>query len=170
MRKASKPPSRYPRNSKAHAPKRSVAPGLTPNVRKVIVAGAKAGVPWPVVASRACVSTTLIRKWRTHGQMLSETFATTGALPETATADDLDCLRLYDELEVAHNAAVEMFTKTIAKAGKKNWVAAAWWLERRAPEFFRVRKPPEDVKPEDSTVKSKGEVMLYLPDNGRDPQ
>lgn len=170
MRKEPRPPPRYSRSSKPTTPKRSVAPGLTPNVRKVIIAGAKAGVPWPVVASRACVSTALINKWRTHGRKLSETFATTGALPENATADDLDCLRLYDELEVAHNAAVEMFTKTIAKAGKKNWVAAAWWLERRAPEYFRPRKPPEDAKPEDSSATSKGEVMLYLPDNGRDPK
>lgn len=30
--------------------------------------------------------------------------------------------------------------QVIQKAGKKNWTAAAWWLERKYPEQFAVRQ------------------------------
>ncbi len=165
MRTAKKPPRhRYAKPAKAKAPS-SATPkcpdGLTPAVRAIIVTGAKAGVPWAVVADRAGCSQFHIRKWRSMGQAISEHFAEHNTLPDGA---DVELLRFYDELEAAHSTAVETFTKTIAKAAKKNWVAAAWWLERRSPEYFRLKKAP-DEKP-----KSEGEItarVIILPDNGR---
>lgn len=159
-------PSKPARFSKA-APRQRAATGLTPAVRRAIVAGAKAGVPWPVIATRSGVSPHQIRRWRTRGKELSDYFAEKGKLPDDANADDMDCLRFYDEVEVAHNSAIEVFSKTISKAGKKNWVAAAWWLERCASTYFTkpTKQPEQEEKPKEQSDK----VMLYLPDNGRDP-
>jgi hypothetical protein len=36
----------------------------------------------------------------------------------------------------------EKFLKSVQSAAKKNWKAAAWWLERKLPEQF-ARKPIE---------------------------
>ena len=160
-------PPRPARYTKPKAQKRA-ATGLTPAVRRAIVAGAKAGIPWPVIAAKSGVSPHQIRRWRTRGKELSDYFAEKGQLPEDATVDDMDCLRFYDEVEVAHNCAIEKFAKTVNKAGAKNWVAAAWWLERCAGGYYTKQKPgeAEEEKPKQDTAK----VMLYLPDNGRDPQ
>lgn len=164
MRTAPPRPTRY---AKPTAPKRA-ATGLTPAVRRAIVSGAKAGIPWPVIAAKSGVSPHQIRRWRTRGKELSDYFAEHGKLPDDATVDDMDCLRFYDEVEVAHNCAIEKFAKTINKAGAKSWVAAAWWLERCASGYYTKGKPEtEETKPQAASAQK---VMLYLPDNGRDPQ
>jgi hypothetical protein len=134
-------------------------------VRRAVVAAVRAGVPWDVAASKAGVSVYTIRKWREHGQKISQLFDATGALPTDCTTEDMDCLRFFDEVESAHNSAVDTFSRTIIKAGKKNWVAAAWWLERRARSIYG--KQVEEVKQAPPAEEKK--VMLYLPDNGRDP-
>lgn len=173
MRTAKQPANRYPRSSKK-APSKPKAPalplGLTPAVRRIIVAGTKAGVPWSVVASRAGVPQHNIRKWKARGQELNDLFAKDGKLPDDVSTDDMDCLRFFDELEAAHNTAVELFAKTIFKAGKKNWSAAAWWLERRAPEYFRPKKTEDSASATVTVNKDSTHVALYLPDNGRDPK
>jgi len=159
-------PKRYTRPKPKPAAAK-VPAGLSPAVRRTIVAGVKAGVPWTVVASRAGVSSHLIKRWRARGQELATHFAEHGSLPKDVTPDDMDCMRFFDELEVALSTATETFVKTIGKAGKKNWVAAAWWLERMAPQFFRLKKPDEPEKKKATSLNDAPRVVVHLPDNGR---
>ncbi len=167
MRKRTPKPA--PRHSKAK-PKARPSPvpaGLTPAVRRAVVAGVRDGVPWDVVASRAGVSRGTINKWRTHGQALSATFASTGKLPDGVTPEDMDCIRFFDEVEAAHNASIEKYAKCINRAAVKNWKAAAWMLERRAPQHFRLQKTQEAAEAKEEDSPTSGQRVFHLPDNGR---
>lgn len=42
----------------------------------------------------------------------------------------------YDKVEEAKSKAIALRARRICKAGKSNWQADAWWLERVDPENF----------------------------------
>lgn len=44
--------------------------------------------------------------------------------------------RFYEQVEEAKSVAITLRTRRIYKAGKDNWQADAWWLERVAPQEF----------------------------------
>jgi len=48
-----------------------------------------------------------------------------------------------ESIKKAQSLAVARNVVTVQKAAKKNWQAAAWWLERRYPEEFALRQKME---------------------------
>lgn len=48
----------------------------------------------------------------------------------------------------------------IQNASKKNWQAAAWWLERKHPEEFAIRQKLEHSGPNGGPIPTKSEVDL----------
>lgn len=56
----------------------------------------------------------------------------------------------YDEVEKAKAKAVKYNVGVVMNAGKENWQASAWWLERTCPDDFGKKKEVKaDVKVED---------------------
>jgi hypothetical protein len=47
-----------------------------------------------------------------------------------------------EQIQMVEAETAEKFLKSVQSAAKKNWKAAAWWLERKLPEQF-ARKPIE---------------------------
>lgn len=50
---------------------------------------------------------------------------------------------LYDAIERAEAEAVARNVALIQTAAKKSWQAAAWWLERRYPQYYGKREKTE---------------------------
>lgn len=66
-------------------------------------------------------------------------------------------------------AGVEANLKLIKRASNAgSWQASAWILERRYPEEFG-RREKIDMKSETKLEGGGGQVIIYIPDNGRDP-
>lgn len=65
--------------------------------------------------------------------------------------------QFFRELDVAQAQAVQLCVSNILAAGKKNWTAHAWFLERVMPAQFGRKRiydtpPREDSRPEEIEV------------------
>jgi hypothetical protein len=121
---------------------------LTPDVHAVIVAAVSAGAYWTVAAEAAGISVDTLTRWRERGAEDVENGVESayallcGALTRAQADAELRMLRLIE----AH--AIE------------DWRAAAWYLERRAPERWSRRDKvdqtithiarPRDVVPDEN--------------------
>lgn len=132
------------------------------NLRRMLIAAIKKGVPWKSAAIAVGVSEGEINKWITIGRELREVFTTCGSFPDETSTFAYNCLSLFDEVEQAYHIAVAKMTVKITGAAENDWRAAAWFLERRADKFFGR---PEDRIAVD--INKKGKVTLYVPNNGR---
>jgi hypothetical protein len=70
-------------------------------------------------------------EWRQRGKR----FVNGEAKPTTAT--DHQTIDLVLALDRAEAHAIGKLVRVISAAAKKDWRAAAWWLERRCAEFSR---------------------------------
>jgi hypothetical protein len=96
---------------------------MTPAVESLILRGVAEGLPLKMAARVAGVNenTAMAHKLRN---------------PSFATA-----------VEKAEGEAVNYYASKIRAAALKQWTAAAWWLERRHPNDWALRKPDLEVDP-----------------------
>lgn len=121
---------------------------LTPETQAKIAGYVNAGAPIPSACAAASVSWNTVKVWLARGKLGEQPYAD-----------------FVDAMEQAKGRWVAGSVMRITKAGDSDWKAAAWLLERRAAEDFRLQtKVDADVS--HSGVPA---ITVYLPSNGRDP-
>lgn len=94
--------------------------------------------------------------------------ADTGGFPVDSTPDDWLTAELHQEVEVAHAKVVAVHARKVNAAAKKDWKAAAWWLQRRAKDDFGLASEKEEVRAGDEKpTEDKEQFVFHCPDNGR---
>lgn len=71
--------------------------------------------------------------------------------------------RFYDRVHEAKSEAIRLRAKRICKAGKSNWQADAWWLERVDPENFGRRETIKQDIQMDANVRTELLAKLERP-------
>lgn len=94
---------------------------LTPVATKIILAGIKAGLPVKMAAWKAGLGEHTVYKWNREAKK-------PGAAPEH--------IKFFNDYQKALVAAFEVRMKRIAKHGKRDWKADAWWIERMYPDLM----------------------------------
>ncbi len=61
--------------------------------------------------------------------------------------------QFYEAMEESRSFAETEAVKGILEAGKKQWQALAWFLERRYPERWGLKKRSDDPDEQDATLK-----------------
>lgn len=65
-----------------------------------------------------------------------------------------------EAIKKAEMACKQRNIARIQNASKKNWQAAAWWLERKYPEEFAIRQKLEHSGPNGGPIPTKTDVDL----------
>jgi hypothetical protein len=68
--------------------------------------------------------------------------------------------RLIGAVQEAENEVKLMREHQLTKYFEKNWQALAWWLERKYPDEYALRKPKARATDEESEFES---LAAYLP-------
>lgn len=97
---------------------------LTPEAHTAIVRAVGDGLPYRFAAAAAGCSESALMKWMRAGR--------TGRSP--------DCVQLFHDIKDAQAKAVAKRLKELTTAGKSQWQAHAWWLERMFPGQFAVNR------------------------------
>lgn len=92
---------------------------LTPEVQAAILENIAAGLPQHHAASAAGIGARTLREWKQKGQDGKKPFSAFSAA-----------------LKRAESLRIAALTRNILEASKTHWTAAAWYLERTAPEHF----------------------------------
>ena len=102
---------------------------LTPEVTERITRLIRLGNCRETAAAAAGISSRTLRNWCMWGA--------DGREPYTEFCDALEAA----EAEIEKNVVI-----AVIAAAKKDWKAAAWWLERRHPNRWRDKKPTAIVE------------------------
>jgi len=94
---------------------------LTPATTKIILAGIKAGLPVKMAAWKAGLTEHAVYKWNREAKK-------DGASEEH--------VKFFKQYQIALVSAFETRMKRIAKHGKRDWKADAWWIERMYPDLM----------------------------------
>lgn len=93
---------------------------LTPRVQASLVRDLKAGLTRACACVRAGITYATLKTWVHRGRK--------GGKDNAAYSTFLAAVKKAEQDAVARNVGV------IQKAARKTWQAAAWWLERKAPQ------------------------------------
>lgn len=93
---------------------------FTPEARKAVLKAVSDGLPYKHCASLAGISYRTLKHWLTRGRR----------------DEDGPYVAFLALVKKAQSKAVQQAVKGIRTAGKKNWTAYAWFLERTNPEQF----------------------------------
>lgn len=110
----------------------------TPKVVEALARLIAVGVPIAVACGTQGIGKTTLTDWRHRAARGVEPYAS-----------------LMPQIDTAQSRAVTSVTMQLVKAGQRDWRAAAWWLERRAPEQFsltqtvRVEPGPTELTDEE---------------------
>jgi hypothetical protein len=105
---------------------------LTPEVQKRIVVALRAGNYVETAASFAGISRPTIYRWLEKGDRAADKLDTDQELTEK----ELLYLDFRNEVEQARADAMVRNVSMISQAAQTTWQAAAWWLERTAPQMW----------------------------------
>lgn len=89
-----------------------------------IVAAVAKGLPRDTAAKLAAISPRTLYQWLARGRDGEEPFA-----------------QFSQRVKRAEAESEEEMVSRVREASKTTWQAAAWWLERRRPERWALRKP-----------------------------
>lgn len=123
------------------------------------------GVPLKQAAIGAGVSPRQVTTWMKTGGEMRSIVEEKGSFPKGSTQEDWLAAELHQEVEKAHAAVVERYVGKINAAAKKSWLAAAWWLQRRAKEDFSPAPEKADAKPDEDP--NREQFVFHCPENGR---
>lgn len=124
------------------------------------------GVPLAQAAIVAGITPGQLKTWMKKGAEMRAIVAETGSFPKGSKQEDWMAAELHEQVELAHADIVARYAKRINLATKKSWLAAAWWLQRRAKdEFSTVAK--EDGALGGSPDPNREQFVFHCPENGR---
>lgn len=123
------------------------------------------GVPLAQAALVAGVSTGMLKKWMKIGGEMRAIVADKGSFPKGSKEEDWLSAQLHEAVELAHAKVVERYASKINAAAKKSWLAAAWWLQRRAKDDFSPSPDKTEAKPD--VDPNREQFVFHCPENGR---
>lgn len=136
-------------------------PRLTPEVHAHIVASLRAGNYVEHAASTANIARSTLYEWLRKG----EAALAKSEADETLTEMEQRYLDFMMDVDRARSDAISHNLQMIQDAAPKNWQAAAWYLERTAPQFFGRHMRTEITGPNNGPVQvevSKQELVDEL--------
>lgn len=124
---------------------------LTDEVRAAIVECVRNGCPYTVAAKCAGISPRTLQTWLQRGR--------DGSAPEYVA--------LVADIEKAKSEAIRVAVEEIRAAGKKNWTAFAWWLERTYPgmyskDNYRIREVERELAELSKLLRGSAPPVLRL--------
>ena len=139
---------------------------LTPTIQKAICDSLRAGCKIAASAEAAGISKSTFYKWRKRGE---REITRLEAHPR-ARVREREFIYLEFAIEVREAIAKAQLALTLyvhKEAAKGDWRASAWLLARRWPKEFADR---HEVTGAGGAALQTGQVILMMPDNGRDGQ
>jgi hypothetical protein len=122
-------------------------------------------------AAAAGISKPTLLKWLKAGRRARRRARKiAGGVPDLAplTPMEVGLAKFSDDFGRASAEAEEMKSNLITAAGKKDWRAAAWQLERMMPDKYARREKVEHSSPGGGPLLPGAAAVLFLPPNGRD--
>lgn len=115
-------------------------------------------------AVAAGVKADTMRKWVNAGRRMRRRMDA----GEVVTPMEEQLARFAEGYTSAQSEAEEIAVNAITAAGKKDWRALAWRLERIHPDRFARRERIEHSSPGGGPLLPQAAAVLFLPPNGRD--
>jgi hypothetical protein len=89
----------------------------------------------------------------TEGNTIETACGCVGIGQETFFGWQRNKTEFAEAVQKAQKAAIRRNVGIVQVAAKKSWQAAAWWLERRHPQDYALRRPVEDTEAISKTAK-----------------
>lgn len=141
---------------------RALTPGLLKEVRDLL----KSGAPPSLVAQELGLTERRINVWCAKGEKVAIHVEEHLDWPPKCSPEDKLAMQLFVEVGQAYAKKARQMLENVEFGSNFDWRAAAWWLEKRVPEFAPRRNDAEQG-PRSDPASSKPQVVLYAPDNGR---
>lgn len=137
---------------------------LTLELARSIASAMERGLSMQEAAQLHSVPVKTLDSWKAKGEMELDRMAGEGGEPQAGYEA---YAVLADAMTKAVPVRIHLLVNRIMEAGKRNWLADAWLLERMHPDRFgRVdRLKQEDVTPPENKA---AQIIITLPANGRE--